>query len=156
MIEHQTTIESLLPLMEACFAEGQSFRISPGGNSMRPMLRPHEDEVVLSALPKTLKKYDLPLYRRSDGAYVLHRIIKVGETYTCIGDNQFRKECGVTREQMVAIMTEFVRNGRTYSATSLRYRIYCYLWHYTRGIRRLWKWPESYLRRIIQCLRSKH
>ena len=66
-------------------AAGQSVRFSPRGVSMLPMLRQGRDSVVLSPAPKQLRKYDLPLYRRDDGSYVLHRVVKAGQTYACMG-----------------------------------------------------------------------
>ena len=88
---------------------------------MLPML----DSVELSKAPPKLKKYDIPLYRRNNGQYVLHRIVDVGETYTCIGDAQFVKECGIRDEQIIAVVTSFNRDKRCYSVTSPVYRIYC-------------------------------
>ena len=103
---------------------------------MLPMLRQGQDSVVLSPLPKRLRKFDLPLYRRSNGQYVLHRIVKSGDSYTCMGDNQFVKETGLHRGQMIGVVTAFTRGGKKYTVDQWQYRLYCYLWHYTRGFRR--------------------
>ncbi len=99
---------------------------------MLPMLRQGIDSVELSKAPPKLKKYDIPLYRRNNGQYVLHRIVDVGETYTCIGDAQFIKECGIRDDQIIAVVTSFNRGKRCYSVTSPVYRIYCRIWHYSR------------------------
>lgn len=104
---------------------------------MLPMLRQGQDSVLLCPAPEKLKKYDIPLYQRQDGQYVLHRIIRAGETYTCIGDNQFAPEPGVEREQILAIVTAFTRGDRQVPVTDLRYRLYCRLWHYTRTPRHM-------------------
>ena len=105
-------MEDLVPLFRERLEAGQQIRFSPKGISMLPMLRDGRDTVVLSPAPEYLKKYDLPLYRRDNGTYVLHRVIHVGETYTCIGDNQFLYETGVRRDQVIAIVTGFRRDGR--------------------------------------------
>jgi len=105
---------------------------------MLPMLRPDRDVVTLSPLPQRLKKYDLPLYCRTDGQFVLHRVVKVGDTYTCIGDHQFQKETGLRHEQMIGLVTEFVREGKTVKVTHWRYRLYCRVWHHSRFLRRCW------------------
>ena len=76
---HNTTIwlDELMPLISERLSAGGSVRFSPHGTSMLPMLKDGRDQVVLSPLPDKLKKYDLPLYRRENGQYVLHRIVKV-------------------------------------------------------------------------------
>ncbi len=137
MPETSVPLADLLPLMQERLALGESVQFTPHGGSMRPMLRDGADQVLLSALPEKLKKYDLPLYRREDGHFVLHRVIGVGETYTCIGDDQFTREPGVRREQMIALVTAFTRKGKRYSVTDFRYRLYCRLWHWSRPIRRV-------------------
>ena len=114
---------------------GKSVRFAPQGISMWPMLRQGIDTVVISPLPQTLKKYDLPLYRRDDGSYVLHRIVKTGETYTCAGDNQKKLESGVRRDQMIALVTGFYRGDKYHSVNEPGYRLYCRLCHYTRSLR---------------------
>ena len=47
------------------------------GDSMEPMLQNRQNIVVIEKADGLLKKYDLPLYRRPNGKYVLHRILKV-------------------------------------------------------------------------------
>ena len=130
-------LEQLLPLIEEQLGRGQSVRFTPNGTSMLPMLRDGQDKVLLSPLPERLKKYDLPLYRRENGQFVLHRVVAVGGDYTCIGDNQFDYEYGVPHERMIGVVTEFERKGKTYRVTDLSYRLYCRLWHYTRFPRRV-------------------
>lgn len=135
----EVQLEQLMPLFKGQLAHGQSVRFYPKGVSMMPMLRQGIDSVVLSPLPEKLRKYDIPLYQRDDGHYVLHRIVKVGETVTCIGDNQFLLERGLRREQMIGIVTAFYRGEKRHSVTEFGYRLYCRFWHYTRFPRRVWR-----------------
>lgn len=137
--EITVTLEAMMPLIRERLAAGQSIRIYPRGTSMLPMLKEGRDSVVLSPLPERLKKYDLPLYQRKNGQYVLHRVVKVGETYTCLGDNQFALEGGLTHEQMIAIVSGFCRKGREYSTEEFSYRCYRSFWFRTRHIRRIWR-----------------
>lgn len=141
----QTQLEQLIPLMQEKLAQGNTVRLQPSGISMLPMLRQGVDSVIISPLPHKLNKYDLPLYRRDNGQYVLHRIIKTGETFTCMGDNQFGKETGIRQDQMIGLVTTFFKNERRISVTNIGYQIYCRFWHHTRCIRRIW-------RKIIRCL----
>lgn len=142
---NELSLEQLLPLILEQLAEGKTVRFSPHGTSMLPMLRQEVDDVVLSPLPEKLRKYDLPLYRRENGQFVIHRIVKVGESFTCMGDNQFGPERGVKREQMLALVTKFYRDGKAHSVTEPGYRIYCCFWHYSRPVRRVIHWLRRHL-----------
>ena len=142
----EARLEQLLPIIEEQLRNGQSVRFTTNGTSMMPMLRDGRDQVLLSPLPERLKKYDLPLYRRESGQFVLHRIVAVGETYTCVGDNQFDLERGLRHEQMIGVVTEFTRKGKTYSVNDLSYRLYCRFWHYSRFPRRVFRAIKRRLR----------
>ena len=147
--EYVTRLDALMPLIRERLEAGQTVRFSPLGISMLPLLRQGKDSVVLSPVPEKLKKYDLPLYRRPDGQYVLHRIAEVGDTYTCIGDNQFRMEAGVEHGQILALVTAFYRGERKWEVTSPLYRLYCRFWHYSRPLRRFWRRGMGWLRRHL-------
>ena len=142
-------MEELYPLLQEQLSSGQSVRFSPRGTSMLPMLREGTDSIVLSPLPEKLHKYDLPLYRREDGKYVLHRIIDAGNTYICMGDNQFVPEPGLRREQMIGIVTAFYRGERKHTVTEAPYRLYCRFWHYSRPLRHFLRRGMGWLRRKL-------
>lgn len=148
--EYFVRMENLIPLFKERLDAGQKVRFSPKGISMLPMLRQDTDTVVLSPLPDKLRKYDLPLYQRDDGKYILHRIVKAGETYTCIGDNQFELEHGLRHDQMIAVVTAFYRGDKLHSVNELGYQIYCRFWHYSRPIRHFWRRGINYLRRHLR------
>lgn len=148
-VKIETSLEELMPIMEECLSAGKSFRFSPRGISMLPLLREGKDSVLLSPLPEKLCKYDVPLYRRDDGKFVLHRIVKAGETFTCIGDNQFVYEPGLRCDQMIAVMTGFYREEKFHSVKSPAYRFYCRLWDISRPLRHLWRRGKSFLRRHL-------
>ena len=145
-------LEVLMPVFQEALQQGQSLRFSPRGTSMLPMIREGIDSVVLAPIQGKLKKYDLPLYRRDDGKYILHRIVQVGETYTCIGDNQFLYETGVRQDQLIAVVTAFYRGEKYCRTDALRHRLYCRLWHYSRPLRHLWRRGKNWLRK---CLKGK-
>ena len=155
MSDLQPGLKEMLPHLRQKLVAGESLWIKPGGVSMLPMLRPGQDLVKLSPLPEKLKRFDLPLYRRDNGIYVLHRVVRVGERYTCIGDNEFAEEPGIRDDQMVALVTAFVREGREYSVTAPGYRIYCYAWHYSRLPRRAFCSLRKRLGRLLKCLKSR-
>ena len=146
---HETlsSMEAMMPLMVETLAKGRSVRFSPKGVSMLPMLRQGRDSVVLSAAPEKLRKYDIPLYRRDNGQYVLHRIIGTGDTYTCMGDNQFRPESGIRSDQIIGVVTAFYRGERQIPMTDPGYRIYCCFWHHSRPLRHFFRRAIGWLKR---------
>ena len=146
-LEYQVRLDDLMPLFREQLDAGKTVKFSPRGISMLPMLRQGIDSVVLSPVPEKLEKYDLPLYRRDDGKYILHRIVEVGQTYTCIGDNQFDYETGVRHDQMIAVVTAFTRGQKLHSVNEVSYQIYCRFWHYSRGIRHFWRRGIGWLKR---------
>lgn len=85
--------ESSHASIEQALAE-QGYLLRPiEGNSMMPLLDEKTDLVKLVPAPARLERYDLPLYRRPNGALVLHRVIKVRRRYYVIcGDNRERYE----------------------------------------------------------------
>lgn len=134
-IERLMHLDEVMPLFKELLAEGKSVTFGPKGTSMMPMIRQNIDTVVLSPLPKKLKKLDLPLYQRDGGQYVLHRIVKVGDTYTCCGDNQFTYEYGVRQDQMIGLVTGFYRGNEYHSVDQWSHRFYRWSWHHTRRLR---------------------
>ena len=145
-------MDSLMPLMKELLSSGKTVSFAPMGISMLPMLRQGIDTVTLSPLPEKLKQYDLPLYQRADGKYILHRVVKAGDTYTCIGDNQFVYETGLTHDRMIALVTAFSRGDREYSVKDWRYRLYCRLWHHSRPVRHFCRRAKGWLRRRAKKL----
>lgn len=143
-------LNDLMPLFREKLAQGKTVRFYPKGTSMRPMLRQGIDSVVLSPLPKKLKKYDLPLYQRDNGQYVLHRIVAVGDTYTCIGDNQYEYEQGVRHDQMIGLVTGFYRDQEYHSVSELSHRTYCFLWHHSRRVRPKLRAARAKLKNLIK------
>jgi len=99
------------------------------GDSMMPLIREDRDLLIISPANGRLKKYDVPLYKRDSGQYVLHRILKVREDdYVICGDNRWKKEYGITDRHIIGRLTGIVRNGRTISFEDKKYRCYVHLW----------------------------
>ena len=77
------------------------------GNSMEPLLHNRKSTVVIAAKQERLKRYDVALYHRPTGEYVLHRVLKVlDEAYLICGDNRVWKET-VPEEWIIGVMTDF-------------------------------------------------
>lgn len=120
---------------------GGTVTFTPHGESMLPMLRDGQDVVVLKKPVGRLKLYDIPLYRRGDGSFVLHRVIDYDNdgSYVLCGDNQFKREHGIKDSDIIAVVTAFCRKGRPYSMDSVPYRLYVPFWYHTRPFRRIYR-----------------
>ena len=117
------------PLIKEAFENGKEFNLITAGTSMLPMLRDRKDTVVLQEKKGKLKKYDLPLYKRADGSFVLHRIVGIGKDgYIMSGDNHDMKEYPVTDEQIIAVVKAYIKDNKRISVDSIGYKIYC-RWH---------------------------
>lgn len=127
---NKVQLADFYPLIKETLDNGGTFSLTITGTSMYPFILGGRDKVTLSPITEPLKKNDLPLYRRRDGAFVLHRIIKVEKdgTYTCCGDHQWTPESGLRREQMIGIATSYVRKGKTLTNRNLIYRFYRMTW----------------------------
>lgn len=124
------------------------------GVSMLPLLRQGRDLMVIEkrAPGERCQRYDAVLFKRDNGQYVLHRILKVREQdYYIAGDNCFSGEY-VEDGQILGIMTEVIRDGKTVPVTDLRYRIYVHLWCDCYPVRMGLLWGKSVIARIVRRL----
>lgn len=126
------------------------------GVSMLPLLRQGKD--LLTVKKKGMercKKGDVVLYRRPPDQYVLHRIIEVRpDDYVILGDNCVAREYGIRDEDIIGILTSFVRNGKEHKVTEPGYCIYSFLWLHLWPIRVFLKKMASRLKRLaIRILR---
>lgn len=105
----EVLMEQLLELMK----ETGTVSLVISGDSMAPFLCHGRDTVYLSGPDRALKRGDMILYRRTGGAYVLHRICRVEEdSLSLIGDNQWAVEPGIRRDQVLALVTAVRRKGK--------------------------------------------
>ncbi len=120
--EYDKTIREVLD-------SGGIFRIYPSGTSMLPLLREGQDSVVLSKPNGRLKQGDIAFYQRENGAYILHRVIKVCDSsYTMCGDNQTALEDGIADSSVIGYVSEFYRGERRIPLSHLGYRSYMFIW----------------------------
>ena len=138
MQTHSVPMAALSPLLGEVLSAGGTVELTVTGHSMEPMLHDRVSRVRLSA-PRALKRGDLPLYRRADGSFVLHRVTAVdAERVTCCGDAQWRLERGVPCGNIVAVMEAFDRRGgRWVAADSALYGAYWRVWLALRPLRHL-------------------
>lgn len=131
--------------------EGETVQFPVRGWSMRIFVEHERDKAILKACdPQTLKKGDVVLTRidtpDDSEVYVLHRIIATdGQRLTLMGDGNQQGTETCRREDVVALVTGFLRKGRTKPdlVTSRKWRIYSWWWTRLRPLRRwlilLWR-----------------
>lgn len=141
----QVTLNEMFPLMEEQLKCGGTVVFKPKGTSMLPLIRQGIDSVSLSPTHGKLKKHDIPLYRRADKSFILHRVVKVCSdgTYAMCGDNQVDFEYGISDENIIGVVAGVYRDKKFIPIKSLR------LWLYSRTlfIRRAWR--KSFFKRAI-------
>lgn len=92
---------------------GEKVALTVTGNSMLPFLADGRDTAVLQKLEKPPKKGDIVFYRRENGAYVLHRVVrKKGDMYYFSGDAQTRIEGPIEKSRLLAVCKEVSRDGK--------------------------------------------
>lgn len=107
------------------------------GDSMYPLIQPN-DLLVICAVTKPLKQYDVPLYKRDSGQYVLHRIMRIsGGEYVMCGDNRASLEHGITDRHIIGVLTEIIRNSESIDVSSLKPSLYIRSMLYRRMIMKL-------------------
>lgn len=149
-------LSDMYPVIEEVLSAGGNISLTITGSSMYPTILGGRDQVTLVKAPEKLNKYDLPLYRRKSGQFVLHRIVAVEEdgTYTCCGDHQWDVEKGLKQEQMIGLATEFVRKGKHFSADNRRYVRWVHFWVWFLRGRKAWFAIDSRVRKCISFLRG--
>ena len=138
----KTNFSELLPLIEDSLSRGESVTFSPSGQSMLPLLRQGRDKVVLGPVMGEIRKYDIVFFKRNDGSFVLHRVVKTGDYMTVIGDNRICKDI-VAPSQLIGVVISFERKGKKYEGRKMISRPYLAFV----SVRRL-------LRRVISKIRS--
>lgn len=137
-------MEELYPILKEQLEAGGQCLLPVTGYSMLPALRQGRDSVILRPYAR-LKRGDIVLYRRQNGQYVLHRIVRLeGERVLCCGDNQFLAEY-VTPKQILAVVSAIVQNRRQKELRSLSWQLWSCLWTALFPVRR----PLIQLRRAV-------
>lgn len=104
---------------------GKAFKIHPNGISMEPLIHQGRDAVYIKKPEGRLKKYDIAFFKRKNGEYVLHRVIKVlPDSYHFCGDNQWQVEKGIEDFQIIGIVTKLEINGKTITTDDKEYLDY--------------------------------
>lgn len=145
-------MEKLAQLLDVQLQHDGHAWLTVTGNSMYPMLRNRRDAVRLCLTDRVPGNRELILYRRKNGQYVLHRIVRIvgPGAYLCAGDNQWELE-NVSAEQVIAVVDTFRRHGKIYGVSHGGYQLYVRLWTAMVPVRR----PILALRRLLGNIKRR-
>ncbi len=122
------------------------------GYSMYPMLSDHKNIAVIGRLHRDVRRHDVLLYRKHGyEKLVLHRVIKIKPDGALVirGDNTYRNEYDIRREDIIGVLIGFYKNGRYIDCqNSHGYAIYVCLMRAFYPVRFVWK-------RVLRPILSK-
>ena len=132
-------MSDIYEIIDIAFKNNQSIILKVRGMSMFPLLKDNRDSFKLEKITSKPKRKDIVLYKRDNGQYVLHRIIKEKDNlYTIVGDNQHVKEYPIRLDQILGVVSEVIRKDKVINLkTSKKYKIYSSLWCFNLFIRRV-------------------
>lgn len=131
-MEHNVRVmdpEELMPQLTRLLEEVETVPLIISGTSMLPFLCHGRDTVYLLRIMQPPKKGDMILYRRQNGAYVLHRVYRQRNgTYDMVGDGQVAIESGIRPDQLLAAVTAVRRKGKLLHKGSFLWEFFEHIW----------------------------
>lgn len=122
--------EILMKETARLIAEGHTVTHVVRGNSMNPFLVDKRDKVVLAAVDAAqLRPGQMVLARESRGQIVLHRIIsRNNQALVLMGDGNICGTEQTTVSDVIAVVTHFIRKGKTYDCSRKGWKILSAIW----------------------------
>lgn len=143
-----TTIEQELQRNGVCY-------LPTVGISMAPLFYTHKKVVILERPDVRAKKFDIILFHRPDGRYVLHRVVKVmPDGYYTRGDNYLRNDAFVPEEQFIAILTGYYKDKKMVTTKNFWYRMYVLFWGRPNPWRFLFQATRAVIRKLFRKKKS--
>lgn len=132
----QVPMQELIKVIRLQLETAGRANLAVTGYSMLPKLRENRDTVILKPVGGQLKPGEIALFQRENGSYVLHRVIAVTmDGYQFCGDNQAQPEL-VRQDQLTAVVTGYIRNGKEYTDRGLWDRLYRWCQVHLFGLRK--------------------
>lgn len=143
------SLQEIYPVIKEKLQNGGTVQIPITGTSMNPLLYWGRDSVELIKCENP-QKYDIIFYRRDNGQFVLHRIVgKNDKGFILCGDNQVKKEYGITENHIIAVVKSITRKGKTFTVDKVSYKLYVKLWTLILPIRNLFLVPMRKIKRLF-------
>ena len=151
------SIIHIAPVISEIVSNGGSVKLEVKGNSMMPLIRDEKDTVLLKKADD-VKKYDVVLFRKKDGNIALHRIVESNDSqYTIIGDNQYRFDCNIKHDDLIAKVSQLDRGKHSIKEEQIRW--FGMVWYATYPLRnftkRGFRWIKRHFFACIRCLKNK-
>lgn len=138
------SMQELGPIIAQTVNAGGTVELTVTGRSMLPLLLDRRSVVRLRH-KDSYAPGDMVLFRRDNGDYVLHRIIRIHDgVYDILGDNVPAPDCDIRPEQLIAAVCAYSRKGGRWRGGDRVYRFFLPL------IRR----AGAFARRVKRKLRS--
>ena len=110
-----SALAEMYPVICEVMESGGEFRLGITGTSMLPLLVQGKDSVCFKKPNGRLEKHDIAFYRRKNGAFVLHRVMKVEkDSYVFCGDGQYILERGITDEQIIGVVSKIYKKEKLF------------------------------------------
>lgn len=149
-MEQKIHFEDIEHIIRETLDMGKSFKISPNGGSMLPLIVQGRDSVYIKKPEGRLKKYDIAFFKRDDGKFILHRVVRVKkDSYVMCGDNQLILEYGVKDSQIIGVVCKLECGGKVFEAEEPGYKRYVFMRVNTRFVRK----ANSFFKRVIRKIK---
>ena len=147
-------VHQYMPVLREILGTGKEVSLTITGNSMSPFLVHERGEILISPPDGNWKKGDMAFYQRTNGQYVMHRIIGEKEgRYICLGDNTITLEY-ISPEQMIGMVSAFKRGEKRIEVCNRYYKLYCFIWVLVSPVRiflfkgknKLFRWIKRFIK----------
>lgn len=151
-MERKIHFEDIEHIIRETLDMGKTFKISPNGGSMLPLIVQGRDHVYIKKPEGRLKKYDIAFFKRDTGEFILHRVIKVKkDSYVFCGDNQWIVEKGIKEHNIIGVVCKLECSGKTILTDDTEYMKYVKKRVGTRVIR---NWDKILIRFLARVYRK--
>ncbi len=106
--------DSYMRVLSGLVAKGETVCLTITGGSMTPFLVHGRDSIRFAKPSGPLRRGDMAFYRRRNGQYVMHRIVRVDRqgNYYAAGDAQTEMEGPLAPDMVFAVVTDVCRKGK--------------------------------------------
>lgn len=127
---HIVDTQSYMAMLQELVAQGETVSLTVTGNSMAPFLRHGRDQIQFARPDRPLRRGDMAFFRRRNGQYVMHRVLRTAPDGACwlVGDGQQEVEGPIRPEQIFAVVTRVCRKGQWMGVDGFWWRFFAGPW----------------------------
>jgi signal peptidase len=144
--------DELFPVIQELLQNNQKVRMTVTGNSMMPFLREDTDSVELSSVNfNDLRFGQIPLIKRNNGQYILHRLVyKKKNCFYISGDAELWIEGPIMPDQLIAVVTNIWHNDKQVSLTSISWKLATTIWWLRLPVRYIFVCLKRFIKRLMK------